>query len=463
MTSLSLSLPSAITTRLKVSEKTRAQILVQLTVIIPFLIPISVALSYIAIIPGILFWLSGRPVAVLHRYSRELTPAILFLAVIAIASLFGIAPRRSLSAIFSLSFYILLIPFFLSMIGKFDPRQSLLALMAGQAITSLHTALATFFPGSIRSLFTGAVTESGQLAMVVVVGAGLLSVLPRGPGASARRIRDRNLLGGMVIFATMTLSGLWNLPMAAGILMVFACAVGLGIFIVKLFRSINGPKNGDLATVWQSFALFVFPLLLSSLLFNLKRGPWIGVAAGLGVWLFIYRKRFLAPLFVVALAVISLVAPVRDRLAQSYEHFFILGGRSAIWEIGVELSSRYPLGIGYDNSGMLNRFSPEIPKNLNHFHNNFLNILVELGWLGLAVYCWWIVSILRLGFRERGSPLTIALASALISWQFAGLVEYNFGDSEVLLMALVLIAILLATLSRDKEMAPAATRPAEGA
>jgi hypothetical protein len=53
------------------------------------------------------------------------------------------------------------------------------------------------------------------------------------------------------------------------------------------------------------------------------------------------------------------------------------------------------------------------------------------------VYLWWIINLLRLAFRnaskDRGiiTDLTIAIGCGLLASQVAGLVEYNFGDSEV--------------------------------
>jgi O-antigen ligase len=106
----------------------------------------------------------------------------------------------------------------------------------------------------------------------------------------------------------------------------------------------------------------------------------------------------------------------------------------------------YPLGIGFKNSGVLRNFSIEIPENLKHFHSNIINITVELGFLGLGCYLWWLITIFRIALEtdKRGERdfLMLALGLAIFSWQTAGLVEYNFGDSEVLYIAYALIGLL---------------------
>jgi O-antigen ligase len=145
----------------------------------------------------------------------------------------------------------------------------------------------------------------------------------------------------------------------------------------------------------------------------------------------------------VAIGVAVSITPVRDRLLSSYSHFTIEGGRSTIWRIGAELLSEYPLGIGYHNSGVLREFAPEIPSELKHFHNNLLNIATETGWLGVAIFLWLLTIAIRCCFRDRRDPLYVAFGAALISWQVAGLVEYNFGDSEVTIMVWVLLGLIM--------------------
>ena len=146
-------------------------------------------------------------------------------------------------------------------------------------------------------------------------------------------------------------------------------------------------------TQTQLFLLLtlVVPFLASALLVNLKRGPWAGaLVGGLALLFFVSRKNMVRFLIVVGIAFFAL-QPIRTRLANSYNDFFIAGGRSVIWDIGVDLSARFPLGIGFGNSEILRAYSDEIPPELRHFHNNLLNILVECGWLGVMAFLYWLL------------------------------------------------------------------------
>jgi O-antigen ligase len=185
------------------------------------------------------------------------------------------------------------------------------------------------------------------------------------------------------------------------------------------------------------------PLMICALLVNLKRGPWLGVLVGCVCFACFYSRKLIAPLAAAAICAAVVVTPIRERILDSYEHFTISGGRSTIWRIGAELVSEYPLGIGYHNSGILREFSPEIPPELKHFHNNLLNIAAETGWLGVFVFIWLIAAIVKTCFSNRNKPLYVALGCAVISWQCAGLVEYNFGDSEVTILAWMLLGLIL--------------------
>ncbi len=209
------------------------------------------------------------------------------------------------------------------------------------------------------------------------------------------------------------------------------------IFLSLYFVSTNLNKS--------VYALVCFILLLLGLILNLKRGPWIGVSLILSFFLLRKRTSYAALFIGLLLGVAFFIPPIYERLASSLNHFFIAGGRSEIWGIGYELSLKYPLGIGFDNSGALRDFSLEIPKNLKHFHSNFLNILVEGGLLSLYLYLGFIISLIKEAkITMISSPQDsqrIFLYLGLMSSLVAGLVEYNFGDSAVISIFYIILGL----------------------
>jgi O-antigen ligase len=102
---------------------------------------------------------------------------------------------------------------------------------------------------------------------------------------------------------------------------------------------------------------------------------------------------------------------------------------------------------------------PEAPNPLApHLHNNVLQIAAERGVPGLVFFLWWAGAVALAAWREarlareaRG-PAGAAAAGALgvVAAIFvAGLVEYNLGDSEVLMLVLLLTAVPFA-LARSR-------------
>ena len=249
-----------------------------------------------------------------------------------------------------------------------------------------------------------------------------------------------------------------NLLVGLGFVVLFSGA--LAFFSYHRGLTLN---SQDLSAFRSILITLIIPLLLSAALINLKRGPWSGILIGALVLLFLYGRRYLIPL-VVVLAISPLaLSPIRLRIEQSTDHFFIRGGRAAIWEIGTELASKYPLGVGFQNSRFLRNFSPDIPAAMTHFHNNFINVVVETGWIGLALFVWWIGSILLAALREpyfsHEAILAATVGCAIISWQVAGLVEYNFGDAEVMLIVYILLGVLISKLEQKKTNAlPASSK-----
>jgi O-antigen ligase len=82
-----------------------------------------------------------------------------------------------------------------------------------------------------------------------------------------------------------------------------------------------------------------------------------------------------------------------------------------------------------------------------HLHNNIVQIAAERGLLCLATFLWFIFAIyadlirmVRSAALKDQWPALSALA-ALTGFLIAGFFEYNFGDSEVLLLFLFIVSL----------------------
>lgn len=393
-------------------------------------------------------------------------PLAIFIGITAMSAFFGIEPTRSLTNLLSFTFYCTTIPAVCAVAQRTGIAPLLTVLTVSQGAAGLNAILNGAFPETVPRLLLGKVTESGQIALTLVLAAGLALSGVRSTGDSLEKLHAvrRSAAIGSLLFLTsagLTFHAAFipdSAPAGPALMLLMFALIAAGIrtaWTMRQFRS---------AALEIAVAI---PLIAATLLANLKRGPLAGVFIGGSLLLLLHGRRLLVPLAGAVVLLVAVVTPVRERIEQSSEHFFISGGRSVIWEIGSELAARYPLGIGYDNSKVLRKFSSEIPHELRHFHNNLLNIVVEAGWIGLMLYLWWIATLLRIGFRgvvpavdasahseqsracaseQQGCRVGIlmnSIAAAFLSWQVAGLVEYNFGDSEVTLLAFFIAGLLL--------------------
>src|SRR5581483_1429936 len=92
-----------------------------------------------------------------------------------------------------------------------------------------------------------------------------------------------------------------------------------------------------------------------------------------------------------------------------------------------------------------------------HLHNDPLQIAAERGLPALAVWLWFIVAVCRDLQRRFASGtqrvLAAAALAATVALLTAGLFEYNFGDSEVLMLFLIVVTLPAAA---DRRAKPAA-------
>ncbi len=370
-----------------------------------FLIPIKLSLLYLVLCPSILLFLIAQKKNIRATLQNPIfVPYLFFIISIIISSFFGLNIERSLSALPSLLFFSIAIFFYADVVRSEGLESIFTALLLGQTCAALHTILDATFPGQIPGFFPGKVSESGQLAMTIVLTLGFLL------------IRWEH---------STTLSKILGID-------------SLGEQHLRLNR---------ITRTFPKFLTPIFLILLAALLINLKRGPWAGVFIATALLFRSYAKRYVIPTLILVVLLIASVAPIRERIQSSWQHFLIPGGRGVIWEIGAELAQHYPLGIGYHNSSMLPDYSPEIPPNLRHFHSNFLQIIVESGWLTFFIYSWWLFVIFKsaLSLSTKDSPhgiIVSILGCSLLAWQIAGLVEFNLGDSEVFVLAALIIGAL---------------------
>ncbi len=236
-----------------------------------------------------------------------------------------------------------------------------------------------------------------------------------------------------------------------------------GVLSLVLLASLPRLLPGAALPRWP-----MLPWLVSlvGLLATYTRGAWMGFATGVLALLPITRKGrwfLLGGLIVLGLAALAGPQHLRQRfLTMGNPDDPTVRERVYMWRSGLTMWRRHPvLGLGpgavkreYESYAL-----PEaVKKRTGHVHNTPLQILVERGVLGLAAWLWIWAAFFAKGIgllrrlpedaaRERA--LVVGGMAAIVGFLVAGLSEYNFGDSEVVMVAWAIMALPCAAEARE--------------
>lgn len=230
----------------------------------------------------------------------------------------------------------------------------------------------------------------------------------------------------------------------SGLLMLVVCAA--------VARLVFGRRD-------RTWPALVMPALLVALALTFTRSAWVGACVAVG-FVFVLKDLRLTALIPVVIALMFAIAPDRitDRMVSMFDlHDPTNRDRLSMVNTGLAMIEAHPLtGVGpnmverryveYRDADAVNATNP-------HLHNVPLQIAAERGLPALAVWLWFVVSLVvalfRL-FRNGGDRVLVSAAlGAIAAMLGAGLFEYNFGDSEFLMLLLVLVTLPFAATRPD--------------
>jgi len=221
----------------------------------------------------------------------------------------------------------------------------------------------------------------------------------------------------------------------SGLLMLVACAAVSRVIFAQRHRA---------------WAALVLPALLLALTFTFTRSAWVGACVGICI-LFLLRDFRLLALLPIVLGAFLLLAPPA-LTARLYSTFSLSDpsnvDRIAMMKSGWRIIKDDPLtGVGPD---MILQVYPHyrdktaVNERTPHLHNVPLQIAAERGVPALFLWIWFIAVLVRDFWRRRRSlypSLSNTGLAAIGAMLAAGLFEYNFGDSEFLMLFLVLVTL----------------------
>ncbi|MSO30654.1 MAG: O-antigen ligase family protein [Acidobacteria bacterium] len=217
----------------------------------------------------------------------------------------------------------------------------------------------------------------------------------------------------------------------------------------------------------RTWPALVMPALVVALALTLGRSAWVGASVAVAL-VFILKDFRLTALLPVVIGIVVALAPdtVTNRVASMFDvKDPTTQDRLAMLEIGAGIVKDHPLtGVGPNMvPRVYAQYRPAYAVNPSnpHLHNVPVQIAAERGVPALAIWAWFIVALvaglIRLFRRGGDRVLTSAALAAVAAMLGAGLFEYNFGDSEFLMLFLVLVTLPFAAARHTDGPATART------
>ena len=214
----------------------------------------------------------------------------------------------------------------------------------------------------------------------------------------------------------------------------------------------------------RTWAALVMPALAVAVALTFTRSAWVGTCAAAALLLALKDFRLIAILPIVAAAFFA-VAPAaitarfmsifdrnnptnRDRVAMLREGEHMIRARPLV---GVGPNMVEVVYADYRDPDAVQTINP-------HLHNVPIQIAAERGLPALAVWIWFVVVALtdlaRLFQKGQHRMLSAAALATMVAMLAAGMFEYNFGDSEFLMLLLLLVTLPFAAARSAADALP---------
>jgi len=240
--------------------------------------------------------------------------------------------------------------------------------------------------------------------------------------------------------------GFFDSPMTFGnyILLVLPMVIGLSFY-----------SNLKTERQWLQLASLI---IMAAIIFSYVRGVWLGIIGGL-IFMGILRNRRLLTLVLAGIVVGFLFvvflpsSRFAKRVTETFKSERPVGDRIYLLEGSLNIIRDYPItGVGWEGfRKVYPRYKPPKAGKVGcNAHNNFLDVAVDSGLMGLGMFLWLLAVIYKVGFNifkklEDGYIKGIAwgFLGSFTAFLISGLSQYNFGDSEVVMLFYFLLGMVM--------------------
>jgi O-antigen ligase len=209
------------------------------------------------------------------------------------------------------------------------------------------------------------------------------------------------------------------------------------------------------ATRDRAWAALVMPALAVAVVVTFTRSAWVGACVAAALLLALKDFRLLALLPIAGVVFFTFAPP---HVADRFDSMFNMSDptnrdRVAMLRAGRDMIRDHPfVGVGPQMIETVypTYRPPEAVEPVNpHLHNVAVQIAAERGVPALGAWLIFVAVVVLDLFKRfratRGAVLPAAGLAAMAAMATAGLFEYNFGDSEFLMLLLLLITLPFAS------------------
>jgi putative inorganic carbon (HCO3(-)) transporter len=230
------------------------------------------------------------------------------------------------------------------------------------------------------------------------------------------------------------------------------------------------------------YLIVLVPLLLSMVLFYLKGlKRWLSALAGLMalfclfftfqritaagfliiMMLFSAIKRNAKPIIILFVLIIVAISFLPEAIIQwsldhlnPYDFFIEEGGRRWHWQAAMNMIKAHPfIGVGV-NTFPLNYDRYKIPTDPIsgwYAHNAYLNLAAEIGIIGLAIFFWMIIAVIRSWhktyekIKDSGlQAISLGVFCGFIGYLISGILESNLQYSNLAVLFWFVLGLMVA-------------------
>lgn len=241
---------------------------------------------------------------------------------------------------------------------------------------------------------------------------------------------------------------------ASGFFSIYMTFGGFLLVVGLLALSYLMVPNRESKSMWVYASAL---LILAALMTTLSRSAWVGLVVGTAVVVVASRRIKVGLCLALVVALVIVLAPhsIRERVkSMANPRDKTAVERINMWQSGIRMfTDKKLLGVG---PGRIKDYyaryaNPDATqKSPSHLHNNMVHLAAERGILALGAWIWvWIgyFALVVQRIRDtRDAPFGtrfrmisgLAVAAGFLS---AGMFEYNFGDSEVVMLVFMAVAL----------------------